>query len=439
MERKIKRVIFCLLFFILFVFCGKFFRYILIDDTASYTRITFHEMYEQDNIDVLFVGSSHCYRAFVPRILDEELGMNTFNVGTSSQNLDGSYMVIQEAARYNDIKHIYLELYYNVAFSPAYKSRTEMTQTYIISDYLRPSVDKVQYLLKASTNDYYFNSFILARRNWTKFFDADYIKDLVIKKSSDDYKNYEYTYITGDTEWYAGKGYVANNVEIKDWNYFSNSGWNNINLNGISEDWFNTLSDIISFCDKKGISLTFVTVPISNFMLVGTENYDDYVAMIRGLIADTEVEYFDFNLCKEEFFPNVSTLFKDADHVNCYGAELFSHLFADFVSGRILEDDLFYNSFEEKIKNLKPTVFGISYDDNSSDNEKATRNCKIVSNSEYLEYKIMLAPVGRDSYVLQEFSDNKFFTIATDDHGICTIEYRLNSLLDDIRTVKISY
>ncbi len=201
MKKKMKLMISSLLFCLLLIGCGKFFRYILIDDINSYTRVTFHEMYEQDNIDVLFVGSSHCYRSFIPEIFDKELRLNTFNGGTSSQMLDGSRMVIKEAARYYDVQHIYLELYYNQAFSASsYQDRTDMTQTYIISDYLKPSWDKVQYLLNASSKEHYPNSFVIARRNWSNFFDADYVKDLIILKGTDAYKNYEYTYITGDAE-----------------------------------------------------------------------------------------------------------------------------------------------------------------------------------------------------------------------------------------------
>lgn len=152
----------CLVFCILCIGIGKFFRYLLSDDASSYTRVTFHEMYEQDNIDILFVGSSLCYKGFIPEIFDEKLGLNTFNAGTSGQHLDGSYMVIKEAAKYHDIKHIYLELYHNIARSTPYKSRKELTQTYIISDYLRPSLDKFLYMLNASGSDHYANSFIVA-------------------------------------------------------------------------------------------------------------------------------------------------------------------------------------------------------------------------------------------------------------------------------------
>ena len=439
MRKKVKYAVASILFCILLTGCGKFFRYILVDDTASYTRITFHEMYEQENIDVLFVGSSHCYRNFIPEILDEELEVNTFNGGTALQDLDGSYMVIKEAARHHDIKHIYLELYYLMAFH-TYKTRTDMTQTYIISDYLNPSLDKVQYLLNASTKDHYPNSLILARRNWSMLFDADYVKNLIIKKGTDAYKNYEYTYVTGESEWYAGKGYVANKKIIEDWNYFSTKGWSTIDLDNISQDWFYSLEDIITFCDKNGISLTLISAPMSNYMLAGVGNYDEYVKMVQSTIEGTNVNYYDFNLCKEEYFPSTSSLFIDADHLNCYGAETFSYLFADFINGKIGENELFYGSYEEKLRNLQPAVFGISYNDVKNDNEEQIRNCRIVSTgNDGLEYEISLTPTEGEPYKVQDFSDNGLFTIDPDTHGIITIAYRLSSFPDEVWTVSISY
>lgn len=427
-----------LAFCITFLGCGKGLRYILIDDTTSYTRVMFHEMYEQENIDVLFVGSSHCYRSFVPEILDEELGVNTFNAGTSGQDLDGSYMIIKEAARYNDIKHIYLELYYIRAFN-VYKDRTNLTQTYIISDYIRSSLDKIQYLLQASSKEHYFNSFILARRNWNCFFNPDYVKDLVIKKATDTYRNYEYAYITGDSEWYVGKGYVANNGIINEWNYFSNNGWDSINFNNIAEDWINTLKKIIRFCEKNEIGLTLVTVPMPDYLIASLENYDEYIDFVDEIISDTEVDYYDFNLCREKYFPNTSTVFMDDNHMNCYGAEIFSHIFADFISNKILQRELFYKSYEEKIRNLGPSVLGISYQDYDSRQEKCVRKCKIVSTRNNLEYEITVAPIGKEPYKVQDFSENRFFELVPNENGVISIRYRLTNVPDEIQIVDISY
>ena len=439
MKKKVKCIVACLLFLIMFIGCGEFFRYILIDDTGSYTRITFHEMYEQENIDTLFVGSSHCYRSFIPEIFDEELGVTTFNGGTSDQSLDGSYMVIKEAARYNDIKHIYLELYYVFAYD-VYKARTEMTQTYIISDYLRPSWDKLQYILNASTKNYYPNSFILARRNWSKFFDADYVNNLFIKKQSSAYKNFEYTYVTGESEWYAGKGYVANKQTIQDWNYFSTDGSSGINLDNVSEDWFHYLEEIIAFCDRRGISLTLISVPMPDFLLASVGNYDEYVELVQSVIEGTNVNYYDFNLCKEKYFPNKSSVFKDTNHMNCYGAEIFSYLLSNFIKGEISEDELFYASYNEKLENLKPTVFGINYQDDKSESEEQVRNCRIISTgNNNLEYKITLLTAEGKLCQIQDFSSNEIFAIEPEGHGMITIAYRLSNSPYEIWTVNISY
>ena len=441
MKAKIKRIICFLLFCSLLVGMGKFFRYLLVDDTASYTRITFHEMYEQDNIDVLFVGSSHCDRSFIPEIFDEKLGLNTFNGGTSAQHLDGSYLVIKEAAKYNDIKQIYLEVYFSLA-RHTYKDRTELTQFYIIADYLRPSIDKTLYLLSVSSKEYYPNNFILARRNWTKFFDADYVKDLMIKKHTDAYKNYEY--ISTNASWYNGKGYIANNESdaIKDWNYFDERQPNTASLGDVSQDWINSLEDIIAFCEKENIQLTLVSAPMSNYHLVrqGNGNYDEYITAVQNLIAGTDVRYYDFNLCKETYIPNTSTMFKDAGHMNYYGAKLFSNLFADFLNGEITESELFWDSYAEKLAHLEPTVFGISYYDSQTGDNEPIRHCEIMATPDMnLEYEILLSPAEGEPYQLQDFSDNRFFTLQPDEHGTITVMYRQSSSPDEITTCNITY
>lgn len=96
---------------------------------------------------------------------------------------------------------------------------------------------------------------------------------------------------------------------INDWNYFSTTGWGSINLDNVSDDWLNSLSDIIDFCDKNDIELTLVAAPMPNFLVAGLGNYDEYVGLINGIIEDTDIDFYDFNLCRESFFLNTSSLF----------------------------------------------------------------------------------------------------------------------------------
>lgn len=438
MKKVIIRIVSVLVFCALLIFCGKVLRYLVTDDISSYTRIMIHEMYEQDNIDVLFVGSSHCYRSFVPEILDEELGVNTFNAGTSSQAMDGSFMLIKEAARYHDIQHVYLEVYYNGMFE-VYKERTQMTPTYIISDYLRPSIDKFLYLLNASGKEQYVHSFIVARRNWSGLYWPDFIKEMITQKSTEAYRTYDYSNVTSEEEWYVGKGYVAGQGAVDNWNYFSTRGWEPVNFENVSQDWLDSLTDIMDFCERKGIELTLVSAPMSDFLVTGTGGYDEYIEMINDIIGDREVEYYDFNLCREEYFPSTSELFKDVDHLNQYGAEVFSRSFAKLVNGEVSPEEMFYGTYEEKLENLGTAVFGISYYDDTSEDGTAVRQCKIISSGiPGMEYQVQMEPEEGETYMIQEFSENSYFEIDPEISGTCRVTYRVADEPEDVSEVRVT-
>ena len=94
-----------------------------------------------------------------------------------------------------------------------------------------------------------------------------YIKKLINKKQTDIYREYGYEYVTSDTEWYAGKGFVANNASIREWNIFMSAGWEKIPFTQITEDWMESLNDIIEFCSKKDIPLTLISAQMSNYYL----------------------------------------------------------------------------------------------------------------------------------------------------------------------------
>ena len=120
----------------LFLFCimGHIIDYLTVDDSESQSRIMINDMYlEEDNIDVLFLGSSHCYHSFDPYLADKLLGANTFNAGTATQNLDGTFTLLKEVEKENNISVVCLELYYSIANEPLYRERVDMTSTYIIS------------------------------------------------------------------------------------------------------------------------------------------------------------------------------------------------------------------------------------------------------------------------------------------------------------------
>ncbi|MCR5421730.1 MAG: hypothetical protein K6E98_12080 [Lachnospiraceae bacterium] len=420
----IKEVIYILIFTVFFISIGKLLRYALNDDTESYTRVTFHEMYEQDNIDVLFLGTSHCMHSYDPALLDKALNLNTFNAASSSQMLDGSLLILKEAAKNNNIKHVYLDLFYNTSYD-VHKKRTQMTSAYIITDYLKPSVSKSAYLLKASGKEHYANGFIVARRCWKKLFDPSYVIELLKKKNTPEYKNFGYKYITHENSGYAGKGYIQNKPQVKNWNFFDTWGWLPIAPDTFSEDYKNDLISIIDYCKENNIELTLVSAPTSDFCLTSVGDYDEYISWVRKTAEQNSIEYYDFNLCKEEYFPSSSEMFIDPVHLNQYGADKLADTFAKLANGDVTYNEMFYSNYNEKISSLKPAVFGVSFMNEYDSENNVIRNCRIVTNkSEQLEYKLTLISDNGEESALRDFSSDIYFVLNAADTGKVRIDYR---------------
>lgn len=342
--KKIKTICSILCAAVLFIGVGKILHYILVDDTSSYTRLTMHELYHADsNIDVLFVGSSHVYRSLNPEITDDIFKLNTFNAGTSSQGMDGSLALIKEAMTYHNIQEIYLEIYFDIALGVPNKERTQMTQTYIISDYMRPSVRKATYLLQASNKDYYVTGFLPVRREWEKCFDLNYIFELIEKKQKDNYKKYQWTRSKNDKEYYVAKGYVANESELTEADLYTlDISEKIIDVNSISDDWRKSLYSIISICKKENIKLTLFTAPMPEFYLTKQINYYEFSDYIHKLALKENLTYFDFNFCKSDIFSNEDiSNFYDEQHLNAKGAAKFSKVFSEFFTDQLSKNDLF--------------------------------------------------------------------------------------------------
>lgn len=399
--RKYKKTIISIVSLFIFLnllfLCHKALWYILVDDTNAYTRTTLHELYTQkENIDILFLGSSHCYRSLDTTITDKIFDTNTFNAGTSQQVYDGSYALLVEAGKYYDLKEVYVELYYDLAGTD-YQERTQMTQTYIISDYIKPSFNRLRYLLNASSSEHWINSFFPERRNWDKLFDGLYISDLIEKKSEASYKDFEYVENPEVNQYYMGKGFVANNDAVQNNNYFHNDHFQNAQR-GFSKDDINTLKNIIDYCQEHHIKLVFFSAPMPDFRVMDTGDYDLYIQQVNDFLTEYNIPYFDFNLCKETYFSYDCSLFKDDEHLNTLGAEEFSRLFSDFFTGKIQKEDLFYSSYKEKMESIDEHFYGLIYRLENTDSVK-TFTFESVQNRDFDYYvSIFKKPSEQDNF-----------------------------------------
>lgn len=321
--------------------------YLLVDDSQSYTRLTMHELYEEkEPIDTLFLGSSHCFRAYNPELFTQLTGKNSYNLGSSAQNYDTSYYLLREAAGDHDLKTVYLDMHYKFLFVD--KKDRDLVQANIISDYMRPSLNKLEFLTCTSELKQLTNRIFPFRREWKRMAEPSYLKQVWEKKRTRAYKDYEPVVL--EQEYYAGKGFVYSKEEL---NAEAITWWDNFTpvAEDINSDVTYTLSyikKIVEFCREEEIRLVFVTAPSFDRYLEAVGPYDLAYGYIKDLAESYGVPYLDFNLCKKEYLDLEEDSFLDVDHLNGKGAEELTKLLAELDSGQVDVDEYFNTWYDEK-------------------------------------------------------------------------------------------
>ncbi len=313
--------------------CGliRLCNYLLMDDSQSYTRLTMHELYERadagEEIDTLFLGSSHCYRAYDPELYEELTGRTAYNLGSSSQNYDTSYYLLREAARLYDLKTVYLDMYYKFLFMDS--EDRDLVQANIISDYMRPSLNKLSFLLTTTEAKNYTNRFFPFRRSWQELGDFAYVRENLAKKQAESYRKYEP--VTVEEDVYAGRGFVWSDARL---DAEAITWWDNFGK--VADDMkldtaypVSYIERIVNFCREKGIRLVFVTAPSLDQYLEAVGPYDPAHDFVQQLAEQYGVEYLDFNMAKKEVLNLTADDYIDVDHLNGTGAEQLTRLLTE--------------------------------------------------------------------------------------------------------------
>lgn len=110
MKKIAKIIIFCIIFVFMFNYV---YRVLAWKDTAGeyYSSMdSFYEL-EQDTVDVLFLGSSHCYCSINNALLWDNYGISSFSLAISGQDLASSYYCFKEALKTQSPKVVCVELY----------------------------------------------------------------------------------------------------------------------------------------------------------------------------------------------------------------------------------------------------------------------------------------------------------------------------------------
>ncbi len=418
---------------------------------ADWERILLHNYYkDQGKIDNLYLGSSHVYCDINPAILDEANGQYNFNFSTPRQQLNASYIFLKETDRNNDLSHVYLELYYRynvIDLDEKESMDTEFLKNCRIRDFMKNSLAKTEFTFSIAGVDKYADIFLPFSRYRIKLDDWNgYVKDIINRKKDEDYLAYKYASKVGNgyVE-FREQGYRYTTQTYTD----SQRRYHQIRVlreNPMGEKAEAYLRKIISYCQEREIPITLFISPIDGLEVVSTEHYDHYLNQVREIAQEYDVPLYDFNLTKEEYLPiQHGEYFRDEGHLNATGASMFTPFFYEVVTGEVSENaKYFHDSYEEKLMSEVPRIYGIYYRDFEQEDEygelKRFETYWIAANRDTgMEYKIIMMPDEGEQYTIQDFSENRKFTVLKEESGTCTVIARMTDGTGDVQELKIAY
>ena len=329
--------------------------FLLTDDIHSYSRVMLGELYEQaGEIDTLFVGSSHCYRSVDPEAVNQRMGIHSFNAGSSQQQPDGAYYMLREAGSQNELKTVYVEMFYTTYNSES--SSQVPLACYLITDYMNPlSPNRYAYLWEMGGVAAFADLLMPARH---AIAEPGELPELLRAKLTDGYEPGNYRYVTypDEGEEYRGNGFVYTwgvprygfdtlmNVDAR--KTLTDFGW----------EYLNRVAD---YCEENGIKLVLFTSPLPSAYVANTENYQAYVDALRAFCDQRDSQYWDFTLYRDAFVGFED--YADAHHLNGQGAEKFTQVLCDVMAADEAGDNvqaLFYETLEEKLANTPDDTLG---------------------------------------------------------------------------------
>jgi hypothetical protein len=265
----------------------------LVSGGFGHTLARFQEIDNYHDIDILFLGSSHVYRSFDPRIF-KQAGFKIFNMGTTSQTPLNSYHLFKRYEPFLKPKVLVYECYFGI----------------FESDDGLESLRDLVFNLPLSRNLLYmaWEGRSLRAITWilSEFFGRMTVPWNKKKQMP----------VEGDA--YVSGGYVENNT------VYLNQKISEARVVKWSKRQFEYLERILSECKIHGIKAIVIVQPVPKNHLASIKNYDDFSGKLEVIASSHGADYYDFT---KLIALDDGQDYMDEHHLNAQGVKKFNHYF----------------------------------------------------------------------------------------------------------------
>lgn len=270
------------------------------------------ELRKVDNVDVLFMGSSHAYRGFDPREFSRN-GITAFNLGSTSQTPFNSYYLLKRHLPTTNPEVVVLELYWDMLVKDGLESTIDIVSNTDLEG-------EIVEMVAASKNPLALNSVLTSglQRLHTPL---DYVEQ---NGSEHD------VYVEG--------GFTE--TLIKE-NTLSEEHLDKLNSVVVEPSplQLTYLEGIAHLCRDRGVKLVFVVAPVTSEFKNKVVNYREYAATIDKIAAKYQIPLFDYNR-RENLQLNTRYDFYDQDHLTQRGVQKFNKLLiSDLLNNKVISPE----------------------------------------------------------------------------------------------------
>ncbi len=295
-------------------------------------------------LDTLVCGASHGYRAFVPAVLDRELGVSSYNLSCFLTTMSGRRALLEKELERNPVETVILELSFNSL------SRTRA------GDGAEGDIYELARLDNTAEQLEYFRENVLPGECLNVY------SELLVRGAQSWYNLLRGIHLGAGN--LLTRGYLplpCNDISVSDETicsyYHSASVYAAPDSANVQE-----LQNILRMCNERNIRVIIITTPVSESFSTRHGGLDEVRGDIGALAAEFECEYYDFNLArnKTELYGDDSA-FYDELHLCDSAAQTFSAEVAAVMSAAAAGEnvqDYFFSSYAEK----EAVLYGLGID-----------------------------------------------------------------------------
>lgn len=295
-KQAAKIIVFCLIFVVLF---NYIYRVLSWKDTAGdyYSSMESFYALDEDVVDVLFLGSSHCYCSINNSYLWNNYGISSFSLAISGQDLASTYYCFKEALKTQSPKVVCID-----AFGVLFDGYEVEGNLYRNTLHFKPSVNAyhaVNDMAGENAQDILLKWPIVHTR-YAELQKGDFQKEKPV------YLGYHAEYQTS---------HIGEIVPY--W------GEETMPISTTAEEW---LEKIIALAQENGTQLCFFVAPF-----VAAEETGMKLKYTQNIAEKYDIPFLNFINLKDELSLDPARDFIDSMHTNYFGAEKVSAYMGEFL------------------------------------------------------------------------------------------------------------